>query len=294
MLINLDVAPTDSQFNFHYHADFIELLALAQDSDGIDRGSVYDRLNGNEDLVESCYEILQYREEAYADKYPFVLENRNIVKLKDPLSNIHRTYIFLLLCSCTSKVDQSHRLRSDFEFLCQRAFQLFLPGHASCHLIGKSSLSTRYIGHITKKLETLASDLKTVTKNLVGMFATTDTGDGGLDIAAWVPFVGDDQFEYMPLYFCQCATGRDWVNKQDEPRKIKNYLLLDDFSVVMFIPYDGRNSDGSWNEKSKIMVPLLFDRLRIINLLDDGNAINDLQCNITHVQPSIDYEEDYV
>ena len=295
MLLNLTSLPSDPQFKLHYFADHIELLALAQDEDGISRSEITRRFEFKEKLKTNIFELIKYRKETFSEKYPFIVD-RDSIRLKENLDDLQRVYLFLLLCSCSSKVENSDRIRTDFELLCWHAFKNHLPEQAICHIIGKSGLDyDRYKGHITDKLKLLAEDLRVKIKFEDDWFASNDTGDGGLDLVAWVPFKDDPLYHYIQLFFCQCATGRDWLQKQSEPANAGNYFeLKNDFTTAMFIPYDARKSDGLFVDQLKITIPLILDRLRIINLLGDGSSIRELPSNETHVTASIDFIEDFI
>lgn len=299
MFKNLDQTPNESDFNLHYHADFIELLALTENENGISVdvvGSLYQKPQ----IVDDCFILLDARVENYGEKYPFILDRHNRLSLKEELTDVHKLYIFLLLCATTEKLENTQHitsLRTDFEAFCYCAMSQYLPAHASCFLFGKSpNLQTqRYQGHIADKFTQLASDLKTMVLFDNTMFASNDTGDGGIDIVAWLPFTGDSELEHITFYAAQCATGRNWLEKQDEPIRIKNFIRTPKATLVcLFIPFDGRNVDGSFNHKKNIVVPVLFDRLRLLNLFSQFDFMNNLQAMDDVVEPALAYEVDII
>lgn len=298
MFNRLDEGLSDPKFNQHYHADFIELLALTENENGIEFDRVKDIYNCEQSFIDDLIILINSRVDIYGDKFPFVFIGRTRLALKSELTDSHKLYIFLLLCSNTSRVEVACDLRRDFEIISYQAMKAYLPPHSHCYIMGKSGIEgQRYCGHISDKLELLAEDLSTSIIYDAGTFSAYNSGDGGLDIVAWTPFVGDENLNYMPMYAGQCATGRDWLNKQDEPSKLAGYVKVPkSFNVCLFIPYDGRNNDGTVNQRSNILVPILFDRLRILNLFDYHNHsfIAEIASIKEHVESAISYQEDII
>ena len=308
-MLDLENPPSDAKYLKHHFADFIELLSLAQDEEGITKDDASNRIfdtsenipddtNPESEFINDCYELLAYRTDTYGSSYPFTMDDNGTLKLRDHQTNVNRAYIFLLLCSCTSRLDKcaAADLRRDFEHLCASALKNLLPSFAECHIFGKSGLATdRYTGHISQKLTTLARDLGTKINFEPDDFATSDTGDKGLDLVAWIHIRGDNYKKYNQIYFAQCATGRDWKNKQHEPDKIKNHLSLNsNYTLIICIPYDSRKTNGKPSNHTDITVPIFLDRYRLLSLLGDGESIDALQCNSTHIQNAIDYTESLI
>ncbi|MGI9279993.1 MAG: hypothetical protein ACR2PX_10225 [Endozoicomonas sp.] len=302
-MFDLSTAPSVSRRLKPYFVDFIEMLALVQDEDGISKDDVTERiLDEGEDeeeqdqlFINDCYELLECRAEIYGESYPFSIERNQTIKVKDNISNINRYYIFLLLCSYSSKVDDNASLRRDFEQVCATALQGYLPPLAECHVFGKSGLEIeRYSGHISQKLEKLARDLGVNIDFEEDDFSPYNTGDNGLDVVAWLHIPGDSYKKYSQIYFAQCATGKEWPNKQGEPLKIGNLLRLNNnFSTIICIPYDTRKISGKPIDHNDITASVYLDRYRIITLLERGHQIDGLQCNQTHIQRALDYEEPF-
>jgi len=101
---------------------------------------------------------------------------------------------------------------------------------------------------------------------------------------------------YIQIFLAQCATGKNWLSKQDEPVKIQNSIVgLDNAVNTLFIPYDARNINRDYSEEAKIRTHLIFDRFRLIFLLKDDfefidrlNSLNDI------VLKAVEFEEDIV
>lgn len=316
----LNKPPKKPFFNAHYHCDFIEIIALSANGDLTSRNDIQTRyqtdtadepidIETNNDhstpvqdrlysKVLEWFQLLQSREERFGDYYPFLISDDLDITLKADLSNKQYTYIFLLLCSNLGKISKKKSLlTTDFEILSAEVMKSYLQPFAVVHQLGKSgSDMERYKGHITNKLTMLAHDINRPTIFEDHFFAENDSGDGGMDIVAWVPFNHDDNLQNIQFFVGQCATGKNWTNKQDEPSKIKNYISLPSgFTIVLFVPYDGRNMDNKFNEQAKITCELLFDRKRCLSLLSDKcNFITGFSSYTDCVLEAVAFEEDII
>jgi len=314
--ISLSSRPNSPFHNEHYHCDYIELLALSQNSDIVSLEDVrsrytnfegeFDDLIGDVNLQEqnnSCYVddkwasrihdwflMLETRSLSYGDAYPFNVVDRNTLSLKNNLTEINYVYIFLLISSLLNYFSKAaiSSLTSDFEIVALHALSKYLPGYAVSRKFGKSNTSNdRYVGNIANKIDLLAEDLK---KNICyepRYFSDRDIGDLGIDLVAWLPISEDECYSYIQIIFAQCAAGKNWLKKQDEPiRSVKNCISRIDNPInMMFIPYDARNADRNFHEEAKIESSLLlFDRRRIVSLLS-GSA--EMVCELASFAPII-------
>ena len=112
---------------------------------------------------------------------------------------------------------------------------------------------------------------------------------------AWSPICGDLHLKNIQIYLGQCATGKDWLKKQSEPEKIMNAIHGIHRSIVtLFVPYDCRNSDRSFNEKAKITTSLMFDRCRMVSILSDNTQVFSRLASRQLVLDAVQYQEDIV
>jgi len=248
--------------------------------------------------IREWFEILNIRKSVFKHFYPFEITDETIT-LKTDLTGLQKLYIFLLLSANLGYMRNMNLLTSDFEELSLEVLKKYLPNHAEVHRFGKSMLDfDRYTGHIKDKINLLAEDLKYRTKYEAHYFADTDNGDGGLDIVAWIPFEEDENYNNIQVHLCQCATGKEWHKKQDDIDKFYgNYIeFKTQINPTLFIPYDGRNADRTFNEEGKIKKSLMFDRIRILFLLEgnEERIINNLSSFESIVDKAIEYEEDIV
>ncbi len=314
LIKEINKTPTSAYFNSHYFCDYIELLALLNNGDIVSEADIYDRFLEDERInerggfetseindhwesrISEWFILLDVRQSEYGRMYPFIVEN-NTIKLSQEMDNQKSGYLFLLLSSTRNYIDDNNLLTTDFERVSYEVLKDYLPSYAQVFQFGKSNVShVRYSGHITEKIDKLAEDLKSEPKYKPHFFAPTNNGDGGLDIVSWVSFPQDINQCNIQVYLAQCATGDNWLSKQDDTHKFPTkYINFDGFvNYIMFIPYDGRNIDREFTEESKMGTYLFFDRFRLLTILNDYSVFETISSFNDIVQKVIDYEEDII
>lgn len=274
----------------YYWADYLELLCLIsidgrlsisdieehlkreiKDDDGNIKPAV--KNDNRTILIQNWFSHLQYRLTAYDNFYPFSLsEDKDTLIKKEDLSENHILYIYLLLSSCGKYIDKAthNHFTARFEWLCADALEIYLPS-ANVDIFGSNSyMAGEYSGNIYSKVARLANKLGVSLSPSFDEETSNsqDVGDKGLDIVAWIPF--PDNMNHQLIFFGQCACGKEWGRKQQEvnPSSWQNILV---FNIApshgIFIPFSFRNSSGKWFKDYEIQQNLIFDRLRIINLL---------------------------
>ena len=312
VLKDISKTPTKAYFNAHYFCDYIELLAVLNNTDIISISDVYDRFLeddrikglGSTEGIESndkwnsritdWFILLENRQLEFDNFYPFEV-SANTICLKEVINDENNCYLFLLLSSTRKYINDKNSLTTDFELVSFMSLKQYLPNFSKIYQFGKSNVSyDRYTGHITEKIDLFAKDLHYKTKYNPYFFAEANTGDGGLDLVSWVPFESDINQNNIQIYLSQCATGYDWLNKQDDTHKFPNNYI--DFkghiNYLMFIPYDGRNIDSTFNEEAQMGTYLLFDRIRLLKTLNDYSFIRALPSFNSIVEKIIEFEED--
>jgi len=312
ILVKLPTPPRESYFNEHYFCDYIEILALAANADVVSLADVIERFDIDsagsdensaiqdkwESRLAGWFAVLEVRRDEYAGFYPFEIES-SCIRLKEELNNQHYLYLLLLLSSNLAYINSSFRavLTTDFESVSLAALTKYLPQQAEVHKFGKSGVANnKFKGAIKVKIDLLAEDLKLDVCYKSHFFSANNNGDYGLDVVAWLPFCSDSNKLYIPIFLAQCATGKNWLEKQHEPLKIQNSISgLDHAINTLFIPYDARNIDRTYNEEAEIKTHLIFDRFRLIFLLkDDFSFIDDFDSLSDVVLKAIEFEEDIV
>lgn len=311
----LERTPTHAQDKSHHFCDYIELIVLCDSDDGISVSDVYDRFLeddriqeiGSDDgaecnekwiyRIESWFSEVKSRTIAYGDHYPFEFLDKRI-KLKENLNENHLVYLGLLLCSSLTYLEKTDIFTSAFEYISFCATKNYLPRIAEVHIFGVSSKNNhRYTGSLENKIKKFAKDINETVSTKPNVFRDRDNGDGGLDIVAWLPFDSDTNLDKKQLLVGQSASGLNWKDKQGSVDRLKNYLHLTTTPLnVLYVPFDFRDSGRQFSENFLITSDLVFDRHRLIKLLNpemvfSGELGNKFKLCI---QAAIDFEESIV
>lgn len=265
------------------YADFIELLVLFSGSDGVSYGDIQDRFFGeldenstsekndkNESFIDSIYKIIDERMILYKDTYPFDKKDE-VILLKKQLSIKQKIYLFLLLSSSLDIFKSFNaELTTDFETLCYKVMQLYLP-NAVVKAFGKNS---EYTGSAKVKIKKLAEDLGVSLDDYdFEQIGDRNSQERGLDIVGWLPF--DDHCSNMIIFLGQCACGKQYESKQHDVRRFENYYRYYKTKPqrTLFIPYSLINPGKRKFYHSDYIEQgyLLFERKRILGLLEDAD-----------------------
>ena len=277
----------------HRWADFFELVTVVNIDGELDLATMKDRLDLKErdgvdtDLEDSgetedskimpiapsitdsekedlrfldYFRHFKYRSAKFGEFYPFQVANEKI-SLKDGFEDSLKAklYIYLLCCSALSYFqDLQLDLTSEFEELSYTALKKMFPQNTS-HLLGKttSGAERAYQGNVYNKLKQLGDDLSAGLRITEDDFASTSSGDGGLDLISWYGF--KDSQNSIPTYSGQCKCSPKWVDTRDPATLMEGYFDLDHPPVnLFFIPYTYRKSNGNWyqpqNVKRKVVI----------------------------------------
>ena len=309
LIQNIDKTPNKPYYLDHYFCDYIEFITLINNGDTISISDIYDRFRiddrfnddeyvaeGNDrwnSRIQEWFAILKVRKLTFDEFYPFVITNKNYISLKDDLSNHHKLYLFLLISSNLKYIkNNANILTSDFEELSLKVLKKYLPDNAHSEIFSKKD------GILEDKIKTLADNLKYKIKYQENSFYENNTGDGGLDLVAWIPFIKDKNQNNMQVILAQCATGKNWLDKQSDTDKFTSNFIDFKTSVnkAIFIPYDARENNRDFAEQNEILnASLLFDRVRIVYLLTNSvDEISKLSSFNAVVDGIIQYKEPIV
>ena len=289
-MVTLD-RPRDS--DVHTLCDFAEMLCLLTAdrvcSRDVLRDFIHDEGSGrvSEADVEDCFTNLQWRQIAFGTSYPFVMAgNGRTFNAPELLSDQQRLYSFLLLCSSLPFTERPYNSLTDaFERVSLLALRAASPPGSTVRAFGKNE--TEYKGAKWERINTLASDIGGEGRCNDQTFRDRDTGDGGIDLVAWLP-LDDHERRNIPSALAQCACSRsDWSAKQSEisdNRLGNNIAPTHRWLQALFIPHCFRDSTGRWAVPGDVGQTVLFDRLRIVKQLgpsidwaaiDAPQALND-------------------
>jgi len=323
---NIATPPDRTYSKSHYYSDYIELVALLSSDDLVAEQDIYDRFYdsgvinednntiGTDDWVGSEYTseyvqrwndrilqwfaLLESRARSYGENYPFIV-TPNSIQLKEQLSEQNKIYLGLLLASSSRYYNKQPLLTTIFEEISNIAMSGYLGGSSSVHCFGVSSLqNNRYTGSLQDKMTQLANDIDCELTTRQHLFREGDNGDGGVDIVAWLPFPNDICLSRTQMFLGQSATGKNWSTKQGSVARIRNYINIPDTSLnTLFVPYDMRDIERRYDEEGEITASIVFDRYRIISLIDDESLVWQSERGpefLQVIEQAISFEEDIV
>jgi hypothetical protein len=302
--------PKDSKI--YLYADYFELVSLFNNGTIITVSEMLDRLrdegiikqtenidnqakiNDNDEIfVRNVFLLLSQRSISFNDDYPFQISNERL-SLKTNLTEKQKIYIFLLLASNLNLFqDFQADITSEFEKLSQKALKSYLPNFAIVKNFGKNS---EFSGYACDKVRQLADAMNLpVNEVYLKTVSAGGTQDLGLDIVGWLP-LKDNIGNYISV-FGQCACGKEWNKKLGETRRYNRFInfYLSEILHSLFIPYSLINYNNStFYEHHEFGDPiLLFERKRILSLIEDEGIINNLKSKEL-IERCINYEEDIV
>ncbi|MDY7373236.1 hypothetical protein UE233_11395 [Acinetobacter oleivorans] len=266
--------------DIHTLTDFAELLCLT-DIDG-ESGieSVHDQIHDNLNIKtpeEKLYDLMaqiRWRKEAFGDFYPFNNINKTSFDLEEILSRKQKLYLALLFCANLPFINKSHHkiLTDTFEIISAISLQEIWSPLGKVTAFGKNN--TQYVGTKAERMNKLFLDLGNISNFQNSSFRPSDSGDGGIDLAAWLK-LDDYQMSHYFAALAQCACSRtSWSSKHSEIRNDRFTSLSqisNRWSEILFTPICFRGNNGEWAVAAEVSSGILFDRLRIIKSLEMVN-----------------------
>lgn len=311
--------PNESHTKLYYYADYIELIALFS-SDYISKSDILDRLKDEGDefnerriadgeigsyddqdndcahsFVNECFAFVKSRRGQYKESYPFLYDELKGIKLREKakLTNKHKLYLYLLLSSSLQTfVLLTKYITDEFEVLSEDVLKNYLPSHAQVYGFGSNSLFT---GCAKNKILKLSEVLNIeVDKRIIEQIPINSSKDEGLDIIGYIPF--EDANPNTIIIFGQCACGKNWFGKQNEPKRYERFYrsYINPFSFALFCPRDYHNDKNRFGyDKDITFGQILFERRRLINLASD-NILDILTKSSVILFKCLDCNEDIV
>ena len=245
--------------------------------DGVEPAGLDDRVCARWDDIRRR---LQARSAAWQD-WPFRLDGAVLTSQFDADNEGHRLYVALLIAS---SLRLCHRTRSGevtsaFEEISYHWLRRSLNALWEVRPFGAhQTLPNAYTGSLRNKLEALSTDISAQLMRRPDAYEAGDTGDGGLDLVAWMRM--GDQRGNWPVIFGQCACSpTDWESKQLSvcPSQVEAHLVPQHpGAAYCFVPHDLHESDTTWQRASHVHRTVLIDRARILHLFREVKAWCDL------------------
>ncbi len=296
MIINdtkLETKPKWSKKEYNRWADFIELICIKNKIVTVDDvldiwcdGDIDNSIDsGGEEhsekmdllyiVIADYFGILSSREKFCSDYYPFEIEGKDCIKLREMLTDKHKQYIYFLLSSSIALMDKatSDIYTSSFEKICRLIMKQLFPDEAIVELFGTTRGTGIFEGTLRDRIEKLAECLGVTTTKRFDRNPNFDAihgGDGGLDVIAYQPI---DAAGPIPFSFAQCTCSYDkWIEKQNSIGEMrwKTYLEISiNYPQYMFVPFSCHDSKDKFYNETGIYT-ILVDRIRIIRLIKKG------------------------
>lgn len=275
--------PDYTKSEIDYYADFVELVVLFSNEDGVTFGDIQDRFFGEKDyenaekrdedenFLNRIFQRISERLYLYNSDYPFSYSEDEILRLKFDLTTNNKLYISLLLSSKLNIFNafRTH-LTTDFETISFAVLKNFLPTRSTVKEFGTN---TDYTGNAIEKIKQLADDLDLEIDDYeLSQVGERNNKERGLDIIGWIPF--DDKCGNKIVFLCQCACGKQYESKQHDTRRFENYLNFYKTKPqhTMFIPYSLINVRAKKFYHSDYIEKdyLIFERKRILEYHKDN------------------------
>ncbi|WP_133240809.1 hypothetical protein [Marixanthomonas spongiae] len=298
--------PDYKKYDLTAYADFLELMSLFSNSDGVTRGDFQDRLFGTDDydkaenrdkdenFVNSIFEKTIQRSILYSDNYPFYIEKNQseILKLKTEFNDSSKLYLLLLACSNLNIFDSVQPLLTrEFEKVSAITLKDFLPKNAVVKEFGENS---DYKGNTISKIKDLAKDagLK-LNEEEINEISPYNSKEKGCDIFSWVNF-GDSNKNKL-IFIAQCTCQKKFESKLSEVNRFTEYFIFYKKLPIQlfFIPFSYINQENKFENSDKFISDYLyFERLRIVTTCK-SMVFSDFQASEL-VDGLIAYQENYI
>ena len=246
-------------------ADWVELM-LVTDGNQLSRADVssaIERTSGveaSEVFISGVWRELEYRISLYSSEF-FTLHERSVEP--QPVAKGRSDYLLCLILSLFGVQGNTQLPGKLFERITREVVENYLDGEAVVFGWSFEKIEGDEETAIKQKVRQLAEDL-------FEKFYETPASrfkDRGLDIVGWAPHY--DKRSSQVVLLLQCAAGHNWVDKLPVPLDAWCQYIhwasnpITAFAVPCVI------SQRDWHDVSKDK-GILFDRIRIMNLLTGG------------------------
>lgn len=299
---SIDLVPRHT-YDFLW-ADYVELLCLCSKNKCVSSGNLQAITQETQDLQTDSDEAsqdleapevlddrisnrwvdikrrLQMRSKSWPS-WPFQLDGAVLSSQFDAANAEHRLYVALLIASSLRLCENTRwpEVTSAFEEISYYWMRNSLNDHWVVRPFGAhQTLPDAYTGTLRAKLEALAEDINAALIKPASDYDPRDTGDGGIDLVAWM-LMGDSR-GHWPVIFGQCACSpTDWEGKQlsVSASSVEAHILPQHpGAAYCFVPHDLQSSEQKWQRASHMLRTVVVDRARILHLFRVTNGANAL------------------
>lgn len=276
-MINID-KPRDH--DIHTLCDYAELICLLTEDRTCSREAISDQgrdvgeTEFQDNFLDDCFNQIQWRVKEFGEFYPFSLSaHARSFSAPELLTEKQNLYALILLCANLPFVQEKRgSLTEAFERISFLALKTFWPAKGTVKPFGKNE--SEFTGTKWERINKLADEIGGIGSSSASSFRKGDSGDGGIDIAAWMTFDSSNEKRNIMSALAQCACSRtDWSSKQSEISfdRLSNLIHpTHRWNQILFIPQCFRDNRGFWAVPGEIGQTILFDRLRIISQFSDS------------------------
>jgi hypothetical protein len=272
----------------HDLADFAELLAiqnvstsareilayLSQVGENYPNDGADDQDDVNASILDDVFSEMYRRSQSCAHGYPFRLDMQGTVLRHIATDNTVRAdvYRYLLLSTRLNMNENKVQDGVDGTGLLEELAALVMRCYLGYERAKSFVFGTAAAGGFQQKVSRLCNEI-----GEGGSFSSIDTArvnanDDKLDAVAWLPFT--DGRAGKVIIFCQCKTGTSWRDQttQLQPQAfIKRWTSARHYVLEPLRAYCvSESTDPSRWESLSFYAGLLFDRMRIIDFLDES------------------------
>jgi hypothetical protein len=247
-------------------ADWIE-LKVSISSNRISRAAVSSEIEGvtgeepSEGFIVSVWRELERRQQLYSQSF-FHIEDRLVEPENGPQPP---EYLACLLLSLYGGRERAHHNAKLFERLTSEAVGCYLSGQAVVFgwPFDPDDRPHDKESRIKHKIRRVAEDLRE-------RFCEAPPAkfkDRGIDVVGWIPF--EDKRSSQIVILLQSTIEQNWKDKLPVPLDAWRQYIHWGCSPVKAFAVPHVINDYEWHEAS-VDKGILFDRVRIINLLSKG------------------------